>query len=377
MAETPRERFAARRPCTRPGPASSRSTRCGAVNGEGAYANLVLGRLLGERRLSARDAAFATELLAGTCRRQGTYDLVIERAGRRKLSSLQPAVLDLLRLGTHQLLGMRVPTHAAVGATVDLAGATVGQRVPGLVNAVLRRVAAHDYDGWVDELTAGLDRVAALAVRYAHPRWIVDAFAERAARRRARAGARGGQREPGALSGGTAGARGGRRAAGGGRDRRAAGRRSPPVGRATRPSAPAVAQGRAGVQDEGSQLVAWGLSRPTRGSGDLARPLRRARAARPPCWPVWPEPRTAGCCRPSSARTGPAWSPPPSGRTPSRDRWWSSPTAPGPPGGRARSPGCWPTSRAPASARCGAGRSRAGADRPPTSKRCSRCSGRC
>ena len=62
-------------------------------------------------------------------------------AAGRPTTSLQPAVLDLLRLGTHQLLAMRVPVHAAVAATVDLAAATVGRRVTGLVNAVLRRVA--------------------------------------------------------------------------------------------------------------------------------------------------------------------------------------------------------------------------------------------
>ena len=127
------------------------------VNGDNAYANLALADLLAERRLPSRDAAFATELLAGTCRAQGTYDLVLAAAAGRPTTSLQPAVLDLLRLGAHQLLAMRVPAHAAVAATVDLAAATVGRRVTGLVNAVLRRVAEHDLDGWVDRLTAGLD----------------------------------------------------------------------------------------------------------------------------------------------------------------------------------------------------------------------------
>ena len=87
-------------------------------------------------------------------------------------------MLDLLRLGTHQLLAMRVPVHAAVAATVDLAAATVGRRVTGLVNAVLRRVAADDFAGWVDRLTAGLDERARLAIATAHPRWIVDVFAD-------------------------------------------------------------------------------------------------------------------------------------------------------------------------------------------------------
>ena len=57
---------------------------------------------------------------------------------------MQPAVVDLLRLLAHQALGMAVPTRAAVDTTVKLARDTVGQRVTGLVNAVGRRIAAHD-----------------------------------------------------------------------------------------------------------------------------------------------------------------------------------------------------------------------------------------
>ena len=57
-----------------------------AVNGEGADANLALPPLLRERGLSGRDAAFATELLAGTCRWQGSYDVIIAAAGGRALN---------------------------------------------------------------------------------------------------------------------------------------------------------------------------------------------------------------------------------------------------------------------------------------------------
>ena len=149
-----------------------------AVNADDAYANLVLSDLLAERRVGARDAAFATELLSGTCRLQGTYDRVIVAASGRSLASLQPAVVDLLRLGAHQLLSMRVPQHAAVAATVDLAAATVGQRVTGLVNAVLRKVSAHELEDWTERLSQGLDERDALALRTHHPRWVVDAFAD-------------------------------------------------------------------------------------------------------------------------------------------------------------------------------------------------------
>ena len=80
-----------------------------AVNADGAYANLILPALLRERGLSGRDAAFATELLANTCRWQGSYDMIIAAAAGRPLTGFQPAVLDLLRLGVHQILAMRNP----------------------------------------------------------------------------------------------------------------------------------------------------------------------------------------------------------------------------------------------------------------------------
>jgi 16S rRNA (cytosine967-C5)-methyltransferase len=148
------------------------------VNAGGGYANLVLPSLLRERELSGRDAAFATELLAGTCRWQGSYDVIIAAAAGRPVSQLQPALLDLLRLGAHQILSMRVPAPAAVHASVDLAAATVGERVTGITNAVLRRVAERSLGEWLDQLSQGLDVRDRLALRTAHPRWIVDAYAE-------------------------------------------------------------------------------------------------------------------------------------------------------------------------------------------------------
>lgn len=147
-----------------------------AVESKGAYANLVIADILGERRIAGRDAAFATELLNGTARLAGTYDQIIVQASGR--SDLQANVRDVLRLGTHQLLSMRVPTHAAIAETVDLAGAAIGERVTGLVNAVLRKVSARSLDAWLDDLSSGLSTEDALALRGHHPRWIADAFVD-------------------------------------------------------------------------------------------------------------------------------------------------------------------------------------------------------
>ena len=236
------------------------------VHADDAYANLVLPALMTERGLTGRDAAFVTELVAGTLRRQGTYDLIIAAAAGRQLSTLQPAVLDLLRLGAHSLLQMATPSHAAVAATVDLAAATVGERVTGLVNAVLRKIAERDWDGWVADLTRGLGPTDRLAVATAHPAWVVAALADvLPADELAPALLADNVPAPVSLA-----VRPGLAAvsdllaagAGPGRYSPFAATWSGNPGELT-----SVRDGRVGVQDEGSQLAAWGLARLTAPAG--------------------------------------------------------------------------------------------------------------
>ena len=148
------------------------------VGAQGAYANIKTAQQLRDSDLQPRDAAFATELIAGTCRLAGTYDRIIESASGRP--RLDDGVRAVLRLQAHQLLSMRVPAHAAISSSVDLARAEIGEWVTGLVNAVGRRIAARDLDGWLDLLgeRLELDPLDALALRTHHPRWIVDALAD-------------------------------------------------------------------------------------------------------------------------------------------------------------------------------------------------------
>jgi 16S rRNA (cytosine967-C5)-methyltransferase len=154
------------------------------VDGSDAYANLVLPPLLRERGIRGRDAGFATELAYGALRLRGRYDAVVEQcAGGRTLDRIDPPVLDLLRLGAHQLLGMRVPPHAAVSETVGLARARTGAGSAQFVNAVLRAVSAHDLPTWLDRIgdaadPAGTDRLARLSVTESHPLWMTRALRE-------------------------------------------------------------------------------------------------------------------------------------------------------------------------------------------------------
>jgi 16S rRNA (cytosine967-C5)-methyltransferase len=149
-----------------------------AVEARQSYANLLLPRLLAERGISGRDAALATELSYGTLRGRGTYDAVLGACSDRPLDKLDPPVLQVLRLGAHQLLATRVAAHAAVATSVDLARAVAGPRVSGYVNAVLRRVATRDLDAWVPLVAPdpATDAGGYLAVRYSYPRWIVAAY---------------------------------------------------------------------------------------------------------------------------------------------------------------------------------------------------------
>jgi 16S rRNA (cytosine967-C5)-methyltransferase len=149
-----------------------------AVSVEDAYANLALPALLAEHNLGGRDAALATELGYGTVRATGTLDEVIAGCVDRPLTDVEPAVLDLLRLGTYQLLRTRIPRHAAVATTVDLARATDNGRAAGFLNAVLRKIAVDDWQGWTDRLAAGASPLRALALRSAHPEWVAAAFAD-------------------------------------------------------------------------------------------------------------------------------------------------------------------------------------------------------
>ena len=148
-----------------------------AVSSEDAYANLVLPARIRHHGLDKRDAGFATELSYGALRSQGTYDAILARCVDRPLVELDPAILDALRIGVHQLVSMRVPAHAALDQTVGLARAVIGAGPSALINAVLRKVSAYTLEEWLELLLSDeSDETKKAAIRYAHPEWIVRAL---------------------------------------------------------------------------------------------------------------------------------------------------------------------------------------------------------
>lgn len=139
------------------------------VNRDGAYANIRLPELLRVSHCDERDRAFATELAYGTLRMQGKHDYAIKSKIDRPFATLDPEIVDLLRLGIHQIFEMRVPDHAAVDATVELARFIAGEGKASYINAILRSILRDPPD---------FAKIEDLSVRYSHPEWIISALSD-------------------------------------------------------------------------------------------------------------------------------------------------------------------------------------------------------
>jgi 16S rRNA (cytosine967-C5)-methyltransferase len=146
------------------------------VQSDDAYANLLLPTLISRARLDSRDAAFVQELAFGTIRNWLLYEKIIESASSRNIEDIEPEAQIVMVLGVHQLLEMRVPTHAAINESVNLAKTKASKGSVGFVNAVLRKIALKDKDDWIDSVTKGLSELDCLSIQYSHPTWIVQAY---------------------------------------------------------------------------------------------------------------------------------------------------------------------------------------------------------
>jgi 16S rRNA (cytosine967-C5)-methyltransferase len=143
------------------------------VNREGAFANIRLPELLRKSKLLPIDRNLATEISYGTLRMQHRHDFVAKKFIDRDFESLDSQIQDLLRMGIHQLTQMRIPDHAAVSETVEVARYVAGDSKASYVNAVLRKVST-DFE--IEESIKDLPTAEKLSIQYSHPSWIINAF---------------------------------------------------------------------------------------------------------------------------------------------------------------------------------------------------------
>ncbi|HEX4084529.1 MAG TPA: 16S rRNA (cytosine(967)-C(5))-methyltransferase RsmB [Chthoniobacteraceae bacterium] len=124
------------------------------------FADAVLHAAVDENRFSTLDRALFMEIFYGVIRFRRTLDFLVSKLREEDIDS---RTRQALRIGLYQLLRMRVPQHAAVNETVEVAG-----RGRSLVNALLRRFLREEKN-----LRKHLD-MAPLGVRLSHPEVLVD-----------------------------------------------------------------------------------------------------------------------------------------------------------------------------------------------------------
>jgi 16S rRNA (cytosine967-C5)-methyltransferase len=146
------------------------------VNRRDGYSNLLLPKALDDSSFDQRDKAFATELLYGTLRMQGRHDYILAQVSDRPWKDVDSGIVDVTRLGLQQIFEMRVPIHAAVSQTVELARKVLGESKASFVNALLRKVSTKSLDEWLVPVRAIGDDVSRLSILYSHPEWIVSAY---------------------------------------------------------------------------------------------------------------------------------------------------------------------------------------------------------
>ena len=146
------------------------------VNRNEGYSNLLLPQALNASKLEERDRALVTELLYGTIRMQGKHDWVLSQISDRPWNEVDPGIVDICRLGVHQIHEMRIPDHAAVAATVEVARKRVGESKASFVNALLRSVTRKSIEEWFAPLLTISDPVERFSIQYSHPEWIVSAY---------------------------------------------------------------------------------------------------------------------------------------------------------------------------------------------------------
>jgi 16S rRNA (cytosine967-C5)-methyltransferase len=146
------------------------------VNRNEGYSNLLLPQALNSSKLDERDKSLVTELLYGTIRMQGKHDWVLSQISDRPWSEVDPGIVDVCRMGVHQIHEMRVPDHAAVASTVEVARKRLGESKASFVNAMLRNVTRKSKEEWFLPLDAITDHVERFSIQYSHPQWIVSAY---------------------------------------------------------------------------------------------------------------------------------------------------------------------------------------------------------
>ena len=141
-----------------------------------AFSHIALSHALDNADLDPRDRNLATELVYGTLARKRTIDAVLSRFVNRPLERLDRPVLLALRLAAYQLLFLdRIPAHAAVDESVELAKRRCGKGAAGFTNGVLRSMLRKKkrWNPW-ERVDAEKEPARFLGIRHSVPDWLAE-----------------------------------------------------------------------------------------------------------------------------------------------------------------------------------------------------------
>lgn len=133
----------------------------------------ILHELFDRFQVSPAEKPLAYEITCGVIRRKITLDAVISRLSRIKFKRLQPAMVNVLRIGLYQLLYLEgVPDYAAVNETVKQARKKLNPGAAGFVNALLRKFISSGKN--VEYPSRAENASEYISIKHSHPRWLVE-----------------------------------------------------------------------------------------------------------------------------------------------------------------------------------------------------------
>ena len=136
------------------------------------FCDEALHDLLDREPLPQRDAALATALVQGVLRRRAALDAVLAKVPGFQYSRTAQPLRDVLRLALFQKHFLqRIPDHAIVNESVELARAISGERAASFTNAYLRKM-LNAFSGGLPELRGRNERDTH-SLRESMPAWIM------------------------------------------------------------------------------------------------------------------------------------------------------------------------------------------------------------
>lgn len=143
------------------------------IDKEQAYSNIVLNDEIKQNRnkINDKDIGLISEIVYGVTTWKLTIDEIIKKHSKIKLKKISPWILNILRMGTYQIIFLdKIPKSAAVNESVNLAKRYGHVSSSNFTNAILRKIEKEDYE----EFFQIKDDVERISKTTSMPTWIIE-----------------------------------------------------------------------------------------------------------------------------------------------------------------------------------------------------------